>query len=90
MNALFTHQVNALFTHQVKALFTQVVKALFTQVVKALFTQAVKALFTQAVKAHHPTRRLAKYLTGYHTDTKPTASTVTKMRMMSSGCTLTG
>ena len=82
--------MNAVFTHQVEALFTQAVEALFTQAVEALFTQAVEALFTQAVEAHHPTRRLAKYLTGYHTDTKPTASTVTKMRMMSSGCTLTG
>ena len=82
--------MKALFTQAVKALFTQAVEALFTQVVKALFTQAVEALFTQAVEAHHPTRRLAKYLTGYHTDTKPTASTVTKMRMISSGCTLTG
>ena len=78
------------FACRVNTLFTQVVEALFTQAVKALFTQAVEALFTQAVNAHHPTRRLAKYLTGYHTDTKPTASTVTKMRMMSSGCTLTG
>ncbi len=32
----------------------------------------------------------AKYLTGYHTDTKPTAMTVMKITMMSSGCTLTG
>lgn len=34
--------------------------------------------------------RLAKYLTGYHTEIKPTASTVTKIMMMSSGWTLTG
>ncbi|GEM_PF-2045156 len=32
----------------------------------------------------------AKYLTGYHTETKPTATTVRNTTMMSSGCTLTG
>lgn len=74
-----------IFEHEILFLFLKV----FSLLLNSLLLNSLLLNSLLPNSSNH-NNLFAKYLTGYHTDTKPTAMTVMKITMMSSGCTLTG